>query len=60
MQSWHLLGPVTRFQNRSEVVKYEIAQITIIVVNEAPESDGVNVDGIVVYAEDKVIASKSV
>lgn len=45
---------MTRFQKRSEAVKYEIAQITIFVENKAPESDGINVDGIIVYAEDKV------
>ncbi|KAF8858673.1 Bet v1-like protein [Acephala macrosclerotiorum] len=53
LKSWHFLGPVTRFQNRSEAVKYEIAQVTIIVENKAPESDGMNIDGIVVYAEEK-------
>ncbi|KAE8441131.1 hypothetical protein EG329_005843 [Mollisiaceae sp. DMI_Dod_QoI] len=45
--SWHFLGPVTRFQKRSEGVKYEIAQVTIIVENKAPASDGINIDGIV-------------
>jgi len=53
-QSWHFLGPVTRFQTRSEKVKYEIAQVTVIVDNRSPESEGINVDGITVYAEDKV------
>lgn len=28
--------------------------MTLIVVNESPESDNVNIDGIIVYAEDKV------
>jgi hypothetical protein len=45
---------VTRFQSRSEEVVYEIAQIRIIVKNTSPESDGVDTDGIVVYAEEKV------
>lgn len=45
---------MTKFQNRSEKVLYEIAQIKIIVENNSPEQDGVNQDGIVVYAEDKV------
>jgi hypothetical protein len=54
IQSWHFLGPVTRFQNRSEKVIYEIAQVVLIVENKSPESDGVNTDGVVVYAAEKV------
>lgn len=52
-QSWHLLGPVTRFQSRSEKVEYEIAQVTIVVENQSPESDDINIDGIIVYAQEK-------
>ncbi|EPE37006.1 Bet v1-like protein [Glarea lozoyensis ATCC 20868] len=58
-KSWHLLGPVTRFQDRSKKVKYEIAQTTLIVENRSPESDGIGKDGIVVYAEDQSIEIKS-
>lgn len=50
---------MTRFQKRSEGVKYEIAQVTIIVENKAPASDGINIDGIVVYAEEKESLLKS-
>lgn len=53
LKSWHFLGPVTRFQKRDERVIYEIAQVTLIVANESPESDTINTDGIVVYTEDK-------
>jgi hypothetical protein len=53
-QSWHLLGPVTRFQSRSETVVYEIAQVTLLVENRSPESEGVDRDGIVVYAQEEV------
>lgn len=53
-QSWHFLGPVTRFQDRSKPVTYEIAQIKLIVENQNPESVGVSTEGIVVYPEDEV------
>jgi hypothetical protein len=33
---------------------YEIAQVTIIVENKSPESEGVGRDGIIVYAQDEV------
>jgi hypothetical protein len=36
-----------------EPVTYEIAQVTIIVENTSPESDGITSDGIIVYAEDE-------
>ena len=58
VQSWHFLGPVTRFQNRREPVTYEIAQVTIIVENTSPETDGITSDGIIVYAEDEAILSQ--
>lgn len=45
---------MTRFQNRSEKVTYEIAQVTVIVENRSPEHDGIDIDGITVYAEDEV------
>lgn len=45
---------MTRFQNRSEKVTYEIAQVTVIVENKSPEHDGIDIDGITVYAEDEV------
>lgn len=54
LKSWHLLGPVTRFQGRNTPVVYEIAQVTIIVANQSPESKGVNRDDIVVYTQDEV------
>ncbi|KAH7311055.1 hypothetical protein BKA65DRAFT_468415 [Rhexocercosporidium sp. MPI-PUGE-AT-0058] len=53
LKSWHFLGPVTRFQKRFEPLVYEIAQVKIIVENRSPESDEVNTDGIVVFAEEK-------
>ncbi|RDW62009.1 bet v1-like protein [Coleophoma cylindrospora] len=53
LKSWHLLGPVTRFQKRSEPLVYEIAQVKLIVENQSPDSDGVSMEGIVVYAEEK-------
>ncbi|TVY59368.1 Carnitine monooxygenase oxygenase subunit [Lachnellula cervina] len=59
LKSWHFLGPVTRFQNRSEKVTYEIAQVTVIVENRSPEHDGIDIDGITVYAEDENTKIKS-
>jgi hypothetical protein len=56
-QSWHLLGPVTRFQSRSKPVIYEIAQVTLVVENKSPESVEVDCDGIVVHAQDEVSSS---
>ncbi|KAH9211544.1 hypothetical protein DL95DRAFT_392400 [Leptodontidium sp. 2 PMI_412] len=53
LKSWHFLGPVTRFQKRFEPLVYEIAQVKIIVENRSPESEDVNSDGIVVFAEEK-------
>ena len=53
LQAWHFLGPVTRFQSRTKPVIYEIAQVTIVVENRSPESDGVNRGGIVVYSQDE-------
>jgi hypothetical protein len=35
-------------------VEYEIAQVKIFVENRSPESAGLNIDGIVVFAEEKV------
>jgi hypothetical protein len=58
-QSWHLLGPVTRFQSRSAKVVYEIAQVTLIVENRSPQSEGVDREGIVVYAQDEVGSKKT-
>jgi hypothetical protein len=49
---------VTRFQDRKKPVIYEIAQVTLIVENTSPESDGINSDGIIVYAEDKASISQ--
>ncbi|KAH8647447.1 hypothetical protein BGZ60DRAFT_423858 [Tricladium varicosporioides] len=59
LKSWHLLGPVTRFQKGNEKVVYEIAQVTIIVENHAIGKDGFDGSGIVVYAEDKTVDIKS-
>jgi len=59
LKSWHLLGPITRFQSRSEPVVYEIAQVTITVRNTSPESAGMSGDGIVVAAEDETIQVRS-
>lgn len=53
-QSWHFLGPVTRFQKRAEKVRYEIAQVTVIVENISPENEGIDIDGITVFSEDEV------
>ncbi|KAG0644982.1 Carnitine monooxygenase alpha subunit [Hyphodiscus hymeniophilus] len=55
LKSWHLLGPVTRFQDRSKSLLYEIAQITLIVENNSPESAGIGIEGITVRAEDESV-----
>ncbi|CAG8948816.1 hypothetical protein HYFRA_00001939 [Hymenoscyphus fraxineus] len=57
-KSWHFLGPITRFQNRSEKVIYEIAQTTLVVENRSPPSDGITFEGVVVYAQDEVEISQ--
>jgi hypothetical protein len=44
---------VTRFQDRKKPVVFEIAQVTIMVENTSPESNGITSDGIIVYAQDK-------
>lgn len=54
LKSWHLLGPVTRFQSRNTPVIYEIAQVTLIVENRGPEYEGAGPEGIIVYAQDEV------
>jgi len=59
LKSWHFLGPVPRFQKRTELIKYEIAQVTLIVENTSPECSGTIKDGIIVYAEDKNIQIRS-
>ncbi|KAL4945143.1 hypothetical protein BDV06DRAFT_219675 [Aspergillus oleicola] len=38
LQSWYLLGPLTRFQTVGEVVRYEIAQQTIQAVRSAGDA----------------------
>jgi len=55
LKCWHLLGPVTRFQNRDEKVVYEIAQVKIFVENKSPPSEGVVSEGLVVSAEDETV-----
>lgn len=54
-QSWHFLGPVTKFQDRSKPVIYEIAQATLIVENNSPELDEIDFDGITVRSDDEVL-----
>ncbi|KAH6675152.1 hypothetical protein B0J14DRAFT_562166 [Halenospora varia] len=59
LKAWHLLGPITRFQEGNQKVVYEIAQVTIIVENHKLGKDGFDGSGITVYAEDKAIDTKS-
>lgn len=59
LKSWHFLGPVTRFQDRSKPVIYEIAQVKLIVENTSPESEKITKDGITVRAEDETIEIRS-
>ncbi|KAH8803257.1 hypothetical protein F5884DRAFT_756545 [Xylogone sp. PMI_703] len=59
LKAWHFLGPVTRFQSRTEAVEYEIAQVKLSVRNLAPESDGLTKEGIMVYAEDEKTEMRS-
>ncbi|KAG9230831.1 hypothetical protein BJ875DRAFT_498807 [Amylocarpus encephaloides] len=58
-KSWHFLGPVTRFQNRSEKIIYEIAQTTLIVENRSPPREGIDTEGIIVYPEDPALQIQS-
>ncbi|KAG9240516.1 hypothetical protein BJ878DRAFT_537083 [Calycina marina] len=58
-KSWHFLGPVTRFQDRSSPVVYEIAQVILIVENLSEASEDINTDGIVVRSKDNSVSIRS-
>lgn len=46
---------MTRFQDRSKPVIFEIAQVRLVVENRSPEEPGVvSKVGVVVYAEEEV------
>lgn len=43
LKSWYLLGPVTRFHQVGEEVKYEVAQVALTACRMSDESHDISV-----------------